>query len=87
MSKQLYHIRNRDEDYENNPFVMAETIEEAYEKIKKDETCCEYINDEYRNDGDLFITGINTTTLEVTFYYWNENLLDWDIDTTNIITP
>lgn len=87
MEKKLYQVRHRDEDDENQPFVMAESVEEAFEKIKADEICCEYVNDAYRNEGDIFITMINITLLEVAYYYWNENLECWEIDTTNIITP
>jgi hypothetical protein len=78
----IYHVRNIDEDYETNPFIVAEGPQEAYEKAQTLEFVGVYFTDELRDEGDIEILELGIDTLYVTRWYWCENLQCWEIDTT-----
>lgn len=82
--EKLYHIRNRDEDYENNPFFIADSPEEALKQAFSDDITKEYISEHFIEDGDIFITEIDLYSREVRYMYWNGHV--WEVDTTNTIS-
>ena len=84
-SYKLYQVRHIDEDDENQPFVMASSVEKAFDKIKSNPEFKEWLNDSARDDEDIAITEFNLETKQIAYYVWNTNMEDWDVDYTNPI--
>jgi hypothetical protein len=83
----IYHVLNEDEDYENCPYILAHSPEEAYEKAKSLPMEQEYINDEYREAGNIRMVEINPTKKEVRFLYYayDEIQPTWEVDYANVL--
>ena len=85
--KKIYHVRNDEEDYENCPFILSHSPEDAYEKSKSLPMEKEYINDDDRDAGNIRIVEINTMTKEVKFLYYayDEIQPTWSVDYCSVL--
>lgn len=81
----LYHVRNVDQDYENNFFVVADTPEEAFSKASKAEWADEYITEELRDDQEVYITQIDVSRGEVSYLSYRPDEGVWEVEHTEEI--
>lgn len=81
----LFHVFNDDVDYMENPFVLAHSVEEAFDIARKNDPTGEFISYSIRNRGFIHITELNPMTKVVTYHYWDDSRDIWETDTTNPI--